>query len=292
MNDKQLRHFLLLTREGSFSKAADCAFLSVPSFKAQMDQLEAELGMPLFVRSNRGIKLTQAGHLLQEYAQDHIQHTDAFLSQLHSCVQNANDIHIGFNDEHVRDFVYYDALSVYKRLHPHTDITLEAASGFDMDKYDVFLGFPDEHASALKRSLLTPFPLHCILPARLDIAAKPSLCIEDLSGQIVRIPPARLLSRIAPDLSKALSEQGISFKEISNAPTEYNIQCLTKDYVYIIVGKEISIPAPLVQRPLSDFSFSHYIYTSSRSIKRPVVKAYLDFLIAYYREHFTSGRRS
>ena len=53
---------------GSFTKAADNLFLKQPSLRANINNLEDELGQPLFERSKSGVKLTAFG----EYCYQHI----------------------------------------------------------------------------------------------------------------------------------------------------------------------------------------------------------------------------
>ena len=53
--------FLKTAEEGSFSKAAERLYLSKVSVMNQINALEAKIGAPLFVRSNQGVTLTEAG---------------------------------------------------------------------------------------------------------------------------------------------------------------------------------------------------------------------------------------
>ncbi len=65
----QLTYFLAAVEHGSFSAAANSLLLSQPSLSEQIRRLEAELGVPLFVRAGRGIELTDAGRLFQPHAE-------------------------------------------------------------------------------------------------------------------------------------------------------------------------------------------------------------------------------
>ena len=62
----QLRYFLTVAKYENFSKAADELFISQPSVSKAIHMLEAELGVPLFDRSGKRIKLNNAGKTLQE----------------------------------------------------------------------------------------------------------------------------------------------------------------------------------------------------------------------------------
>jgi DNA-binding transcriptional LysR family regulator len=69
MTLQQLTYFLASARHGSFSAAAESLLMSQPSLSEQIRRLEAELGVPLFVRARRGIELTEAGRLLLPHAE-------------------------------------------------------------------------------------------------------------------------------------------------------------------------------------------------------------------------------
>ena len=65
----QLRGFLGVVREGSFTRAAEHLFLTQPALSLQIKALETELGEQLFERRNRRVYLTEAGAILQEKAE-------------------------------------------------------------------------------------------------------------------------------------------------------------------------------------------------------------------------------
>ncbi|MDO5088883.1 MAG: LysR family transcriptional regulator [Leptotrichiaceae bacterium] len=59
--------FLKTAEEESISKAADKLYISQPALSQQLKNLEKELGTFLFVRSNKGIKLTEEGEIVYKY---------------------------------------------------------------------------------------------------------------------------------------------------------------------------------------------------------------------------------
>jgi DNA-binding transcriptional LysR family regulator len=60
--------FLMVAREGSFSRAATKLYRTQPAVSLVIRKLEQEIGEPLFDRSSRDGLLTDAGQVLQEYA--------------------------------------------------------------------------------------------------------------------------------------------------------------------------------------------------------------------------------
>lgn len=63
-----LEHFLAVAESGSFSRAAQQVFRTQPAVSQSVRRLEAEIGLPLFVRSGHDVTLTEAGMRLVAYA--------------------------------------------------------------------------------------------------------------------------------------------------------------------------------------------------------------------------------
>ncbi len=68
MEIHQLRYFVAVAEEGSFSHAAEREHVSQPSLSQQIQKLEAELNQQLFDRLPRAVVLTEAGRSLLGYA--------------------------------------------------------------------------------------------------------------------------------------------------------------------------------------------------------------------------------
>ena len=98
MNLRDLEYFAAVAHHRHFGKAAKLCFVSQPTLSGQIRKLEDELGVQLFERNNRNVRLSEAGQVilkkkkkilqevseLEELAKDF---TDPFTGHLHfACI--------------------------------------------------------------------------------------------------------------------------------------------------------------------------------------------------------------
>ena len=70
MNTTQLECFMSVSNFLNFSRAAEQLGLTQPAVSHQINALEDELGVKLFYRTSKRVRLTQAGHLFSQYARE------------------------------------------------------------------------------------------------------------------------------------------------------------------------------------------------------------------------------
>ncbi|MDB5084379.1 MAG: LysR family transcriptional regulator [Bacilli bacterium] len=73
MDIRQLRYFLAIAKEEQITRAAKALHMEQPPLSRQLKLIEQELGTPLFDRSGKQMKLTQAGDILKRRAEHLIQ---------------------------------------------------------------------------------------------------------------------------------------------------------------------------------------------------------------------------
>ena len=91
INLKLLQTFLLVAEQSSFRIAAEKSFRSPSAVSAQIRQLEEQLGVPLFHRTTRNVRLTDEGKQLLECAQRALLEVESGLRK----IQESADIRRG-----------------------------------------------------------------------------------------------------------------------------------------------------------------------------------------------------
>lgn len=124
MELRHLRYFIAVAETGSFLQAAQRLHISQPPLSTQVKDLELELGVRLFERTNRGATLTPAGGAFYAEAR-------AILSRLeHACIAaqrfdraDQGSIDVGFVS--TADYsVLPPALKRFRASHPGVEVQL------------------------------------------------------------------------------------------------------------------------------------------------------------------------
>ncbi|MGO2745990.1 LysR family transcriptional regulator [Microbacterium sp.] len=73
---QQLRYFVEVAAEGSISAAADLLYVSQPTMSAALREIENRTGCTLFIRSTRGVMLTEDGTEFLGYARQVVEQSE------------------------------------------------------------------------------------------------------------------------------------------------------------------------------------------------------------------------
>ncbi|MBP3273102.1 MAG: LysR family transcriptional regulator [Ruminococcus sp.] len=76
MTLQQLRYIITIAETGSITMAAQRLFIAQPSLSKSVSELEKEMGITIFARSNRGVYLTEEGTRFLSYARQIVEQTE------------------------------------------------------------------------------------------------------------------------------------------------------------------------------------------------------------------------
>lgn len=197
MDVEGLLTFLTVRREGGFSAAARRLGRTQPAISHRIRLLERALGVPLFERTAAGMVLSQAGRVLEPYAE----HTLATLADakaaVHSLVSEASGpVSIAVVGT-LAGAPLSDVLRRFARAHPGVDLRLCTARSAEVSNLvrtgDATLGLRYEHDRSPDLSCTT-------------------LAMDPLV--VVCAPDHRLAGRKLADLRSLARERWIAFPEI------------------------------------------------------------------------------
>ena len=92
MYNPQLDTFLCVVESGSFNKAAEKLYISPPAVIKQINLLEEGLDLQLFVRTHRGLQLTDAGKSLYQDAKYIIQYCQDSVTRAKNALQKTANV--------------------------------------------------------------------------------------------------------------------------------------------------------------------------------------------------------
>ncbi|MBP3038610.1 LysR family transcriptional regulator [Bacillaceae bacterium Marseille-Q3522] len=96
MDIQHLQYFVAVVKYGSFTKAAQALFVTQPTISKMIKSIEEELGVTLFDRSGRNVKLTDAGKIIYSQAFIIIKSFHNLSSEIDDLIHlKTGNIHIG-----------------------------------------------------------------------------------------------------------------------------------------------------------------------------------------------------
>ena len=118
MELRVLNYFLAIAREENITRAAQQLHVTQPTLSRQIAQLEEELGVKLFVRSNHNIILTEDGMLLKRRAQELLALADKTKQDfLHKKENLEGVISIGCGEYQSTHYLT-DCIAAFKEMYP------------------------------------------------------------------------------------------------------------------------------------------------------------------------------
>jgi len=97
MELRHLRYFVAAAEAENVSRAAVKLHVSQPGISRQIRDLEEEIGFPLFKRSPKSLKLTEAGKVFLDEAKSVLQRADEAVNNARAAAAGARDeLHVGY----------------------------------------------------------------------------------------------------------------------------------------------------------------------------------------------------
>ena len=126
--------FYAVSEYGSFSKAAEVLYLSQPSISYSVKKLEEELGVKLFIRYNKDVKLTEEGAKLKFYLENAFNNIIVGYKVLKETKDNlSGEVVIGIHS-HIGTFLLPKCIKKFTQNNPNVKITIFNSTTVDLKK--------------------------------------------------------------------------------------------------------------------------------------------------------------
>ena len=132
MEFSQLEAFLEAANRGSFRRAADALYLSQPSVSARVQTLESEVGVTLFHRTARGVRLTDMGRTFLPFAQRSMETLRRGREVLESVRQTSAGILNMATARVIGTYVLPETLQKFQQLYPDANLHIKVGGSSDV----------------------------------------------------------------------------------------------------------------------------------------------------------------
>jgi DNA-binding transcriptional LysR family regulator len=196
---QQLRGFCYAAATGSISNAARRMRLSQPSVSQQIQSLEGEMGVKLFVRHGSKIQLTHDGQLLFEMARslvDQLEHLDEqFKHRRNEVDEGRIEIAAGWS---TILYVLPKYVGAFRQAHPKIELRLHNVTGLEglerlrTDLVDFAVGPLPNVPADIEFHPMVSYEAVVITCLGHPLARKKKLTLEDISEYPLILPPRNL----------------------------------------------------------------------------------------------------
>ena len=212
-----LRLFVATATEGSIARGAAKEHIAASALSRRISDLEHALGVSLFVRSPRGIELTNAGQVVFERGLkiDHdiqllkrdVQASDAIVNGTVRLSANMSSI-IGYLPERLKNFTATFPHVTLALSEEDTDVVIRACLD---DAADVGVGVKCEVPAGIESWFFASDPLLVVLPMRHPLAGERAISFaQALQHPLVGVHPGGSLDTLLHEKAKVMG-MGASF---------------------------------------------------------------------------------
>jgi DNA-binding transcriptional LysR family regulator len=291
MDLRHLRYFIAVAEELHFTRAAERLHIGQPPLSHAIQSLEADLGVQLFERTKRWVRLTEPGKLLLVDARRILLEVEQAGETVRRAQRGeAGELRIGFTLSTPLTPLFASVIKRYRRDFPAVTLTLhEMATRRQLDALalrNLDLGFirpPETPVTAsLKLHKLRDDKLVAVLPTDSALAKKKSVAIRDLALLPFVMYPPDAGTGIYPQLFRLCRAAGFEPRVVQEAGEASTIIGL------VAAGSGVTVlPASfqhiqlegVCYRPLSDADAITTLLLARRRERAPLVEGFVKLAV-------------
>jgi DNA-binding transcriptional LysR family regulator len=281
---RDLRYFVAVADELSFTRAAELLHLSQPSLSRQIRVLERNLGFRLFRRDRRSVELTEAGEALLPRARELLSSWAQATEEAEREARAAAAVlRVGFQTS-VSGWLYPLAVTIFTRTHADWQVELrlhrwsDPTAGLLDEGSDVaFLWLPVPGQERFTHRTLRTEPRYAALCKDHRLSPRAELRIADLLDEpFIALPPS----------AGVLRDYWLAVDDRRGHPIRIGAQAETPDETFEAVrarqgivllsegNAELYARPGIVMRPVVDLSPAELAIAWRTGDRRPVIREF------------------
>ncbi|SAK47278.1 LysR family transcriptional regulator [Caballeronia catudaia] len=241
MELRHLRYFVAVAEERNFTRAAERLHIAQPPLSRQIQQLEETLGVQLFERNSRPLKLTETGKFFYSHAVQLLAQT----AELESMTRRVGNIERSLSVGFVGSTLYGMLPKIIRRfrdenatveLSLHEMSTMDQIRALKDGRIDVGFGRIRHEDANIRRVVLREEQLIVALPVGHPLSlAKPVLSLRDLGNETLIIFPKAPRPSYADQVLAAFQDRGLAPRKL------YEVRELQIALGLVAAGEGISV---------------------------------------------------
>ena len=189
MEINYLKEFVVLAQTGSFMEAADRLFSTQSTLSKHIQHIEKELGVPLFERTTRKVKISKFGELFLPYAKQIVEIQEKYTATLQSSMEhNQETLNLGCLP--TLEYKITDILVNFKKTRPQSIINVMQSNSEELremlhqDKCELaFIRYASKTDDGLEKIPYTEDEMVAILPANHPLAGQKAISLLSLANE-------------------------------------------------------------------------------------------------------------
>jgi DNA-binding transcriptional LysR family regulator len=295
MELRQFRYFVAVAEEMNITRAADRLHMTQPPLSRQIQQIEEDVGVPLFERGVRPLRLTEAGRVFYARARKLIDEADDVVRVTRQLAQLAERIVIGF----VPSALYGplpDVIRGFRKAVPHAEVsliemfTVEQLGALRGGRIDIGVGRLRFDDDALIREVLVNEPLIAALPQDHPLAASNEpVTMAELARETLIVYPSTPRPSYADQQLSAFRDAALepaALHEVRELQTALGLVAAQVGVSVVPESVDGLRPRGVAYRRIVGDPASSPIIISRRALDS---SPYTDLFVRIAREHFDAS---
>ena len=211
MDINHFREFVVLAKKGNFMEAADELFSSQSTLSKHIKKMESELGVSLFDRTTRKVKISRFGQLLLPYAEQIAELQEKYTAVLQSNLETDRDTLTVGSIPALAQYKIIDIFVNFKKSRPQSTLNVLQAGSEELKEMLrqkkcelAFIRFTDVVDEDLAKISYAVDTMVAVLPATHPLAKKKTIPLEMLAHEdFLLIEKNTFLYRLCVNACKA-----------------------------------------------------------------------------------------